>query len=343
MEFLTVWEVMEAIGSGIEVSETERAATLRLAEEVQQPPDAAAPSPFSGKTMGDLRNDVITGLARSFARAHKLSVSAAFLEHVLHHAEGSQPKLFDLRQTGLPRLNMSATGELREILFGVAKFEKRLVAALSSGKFRGFPRHGGAGGVGPSPDNWMSDPRDGDTLRQLLFFPAEIKPLLIQAGTPLGPMRDAFTGKVVEEFGPNPEPVDTLSGSNTGKGNAVLPINIPDLELVPMERTRSESAPDQGGQAKSGGSRTPRRFADEELDVLEQRHSSGEPWKKIAAELGMRKETLEGHLTAHRKRKAEASKQEAQASKQEGGNPYAQLVANNTIPRGAHGKRRPHG
>lgn len=336
MQFVTVWEVIESIGSQIEVSATERAETLRLSEEVAQVRDADAPSPMGRKTMGELRQDVISGLAQSFARAHKVSLSAALLEHVLHHAEGAQPKLFDLRQTGLPRLNVPAIGELSEVLFGMAKFEKRLIAELSCGKFRNFPRHGGPGGAGRSPDDWMSNASDGDTLRKLLFLPEEIQPLLIEAGIPLGAMRDVFTGDVVEGLGSKSPVGDALSGANTGTTRAVFPINIPDLELVPMERTRSESAPEQGDQPKAGGNRTPRRFTDEELDVLEQRHRRGEPWKKIAADLGMRKQTLEGHLTAHRKRKADASQQDPR-------NPFAQLVANNTLPRGAYGKRRPQG
>lgn len=198
MKFVTVLEVLESIASNLDVSEAERASSLRLGDEVVQFHDPAAPSPFNGKTMGNLREDVIAGLARSFARAYQLSRSAALLENALHHEETSQPRLFDLRQTGLPRLNTSAITELRPILFGVAKFEHRLVKALSNGKLRGFPSHGGPGATGVNPDDWKSNPNDDETVNNLFFIREDIQRLLRDSGILYRPMRDAFTGQVID-------------------------------------------------------------------------------------------------------------------------------------------------
>lgn len=290
MEFVTAWEVIGAMASKIEVSEVERASTLRLGEEVAKVQDPGAPSPFRGKTMGELRDEVITSLARSFARANQLSSSAARLEYVLHHADASHPKLFDLRQTGLPRLSMSAMADLRPALFRLSKFEDRLVAALSAGRFRDFPKHGGVGGVGLSADDWRLHPSDGETLRKLAFLPEEIQPLLIEAGIQLGDMQDAFTGGLV-------------------KAIRYEVVDFADLELAPwepVERASSESVPEHTSLTRPGRGRTPRRFTDEDLDILEQRHRNGEPWKKIAAELKMLDGSLERHITEHRKRKRKA-------------------------------------
>lgn len=199
MQFVTVREVMDAIGREFEVSETERAETLRLSEEVAPAPNPGAPSPFGGKTMGDLRQDVIAGLASAFARAFRISRSAAVLDNVLHHAHDSGPALFDLRQTGLPRENTSALrSELCPILIGAAKFETRLVAALEAGRFRNYPRHGGSHGIGMSPDDWTSHPNDSHTLRNVVFDAMELIPIVRAREIAIGEMRDAFTGEVVQ-------------------------------------------------------------------------------------------------------------------------------------------------
>lgn len=197
MRIVAAWDVIEAIGSKIEVSEAERASTLRLTEEVAQPREHLAPSPLGGKTMGELREEVVTGLARSFARATKISRSAALLHHVLHHAE-PPPLLLEWRQTGLPCVSTSISSELQAILIKTSQFEKRLITALSRGEFRGYPRHGGPTEVGASPDDWTSSPTDSETLRKVGFRAAEIKSLL--AELPHGPLHDAFSGQVILDF-----------------------------------------------------------------------------------------------------------------------------------------------
>lgn len=321
MVFVTVWDVMESIGSKIEFSASERASTLRLDEEVLQVGDPGLPGPFRA-TMGEQRLDLITYLGRSFGRAHQISSAAALLENVLHHAE-AQPKLFDMRQTGLPRLSTSAVDELRVVLFGAAQFEERLIKALGAGKFRNFPRHGGAQRIGFSQDDWKSHPRDHDIVHKLTFVAEEIQPLLREAGIPFGPMHDAFTGNVIErsEVGPVEGAVST-SRSGIGSTSDPTSVEVPALELLPIERVENPSSGNVTEQLRLETARggTPRRFTDEELAYFEQRNKNGEKWKTIAAELGMRERTLERQMTAHRKR-LEKAKEAAKVSV----NPYDQL------------------
>lgn len=198
MGCVTAWELIGSIGSQLQVSESERRETLRLEEEVLENRDASAPSLFRGTNLGDLREEVLTGLARSFARAHRISNSAAQLHYVLHHTEPT-PALYDLRLTGLPCLSPSVFSELQSVLVKTAQFEARLVAALSKGKFRNFPRHGGSSGIGMSPDDWTTRPSDPDTLRKIGFDAGEIVSTLRNAGIHPGPLHDAMTGDVLQE------------------------------------------------------------------------------------------------------------------------------------------------
>jgi hypothetical protein len=340
MELVTAWEVMEAIGSKIEASEAERALTLRLGEEVAQVQEAGAPSPFSGKTMGDLRDEVIIGLARSFAKAHRISHSAARLHYVLHHTETPRPELFDLRPTGLPCLSVSAFSELQSVLIGTAQFEKRLIAALSSGKFRNFPRHGGPDRISLSLDDWTSHPSDGDTLRKLVFRSEEILPLLWKAGISLGPLHDAFTGNRVELLAPEAEANIESVLDSSGAAEARPASELPQLELVPLEPSRrtSDSDPSEPLQRELNGGRTPRRFTDDELESFEQRHLNGAPWKDIAGGVPIRLGTLEGHMTAYRKKKREEQEREEQAL-QVPTNAFGQMASNVTRTKNQKSRR----
>lgn len=262
MVFVTVWDVMESIGSKIEFSAAERVSTLRLGEEVPQIGNPNIPGFFKGQSMGELRDEVITNLGRSFGRAHQISSAAALLENVLHHAD-VQPKLYDMRQTGLPRLSTSALAELRPVLFGAAQFERRLVVALGAGKFRNFPRHGGAGKVGLSPDDWVSHPSDVDTVRKLVFLADEIQALLHHAEIPFGRMHDAFTGEAIKNVGIE---AHSGGGSSSGFGTSTTrhspPKDAPVLELVPMERVEKAKSDAVTEQA-------PMKFEDLELAPIE--------------------------------------------------------------------------
>lgn len=315
MVLVTAWEVVRSIGSQINFSAAERVSTLRLQEEVPQIGPPGKQGLFKGQTMGELRDEVITGLGRSFGQAHQIALAAALLENILHHAK-VHPKLFDMRQTGLPRLSMPAIDELRPVLFGAAQFEKRLVSALCAGKFRNYPRHGQAQLIGLSLDDWTSHPSDHVTVRNLAFLPEEIQLLLSEADVPFGPMQNAFTGETIERFGVDVRTGNTLSSeSGIDITTDSPPLNAPALELVPMERSERASGDrvtEQPSLKLSGGNRTPRRFTNDQLDNFGRQNKDGKPWKMIAAELGMKPQTLEGHMTAHRKR-IEAEK-EAQAA-----------------------------
>jgi hypothetical protein len=199
MQYVRVWDLMGAIGSEMTVSANERAATLRLDDEVAQVGDPNAPSPLAGKTMGDLRQDVITGLSAAFARAYRISRSAAVIENFLHHTPNTTLAVYDLRQTGLPRLSTSARTELGTILVRAAQFEKRLVSALSAGAFRRYPRHGGPRSIGVSPDAWSSDPNDSHAVCNIVLDAAQIMPLLREAEFDVRSLREAFTAEPIQE------------------------------------------------------------------------------------------------------------------------------------------------
>lgn len=239
---VSAWEVLDSIGSSFDFSAAERATTLRLGDEVPPLQNPAAPSPLSGRTMGELRDEVVAGLAQSFARATKISRSAAVLHYVLHHVD-APPELFDMRLTGLPLLSDSAFAELQSVLAQTARFERRLIEALGKGKFRDFPRHGGPHGVGISPDDWTSSPSDPETLRNLAFRAAEIKALLVDV--PHGAMHDALTGQVIPDFLETPD----LSGSSDASA----------IELSEPPRQVQESdqavAPDRKQAAAKGKKR----------------------------------------------------------------------------------------
>lgn len=202
MEFVTVWELLQSIGSQLDASEAERVATFGLKDQVAAPRDPDSPGPFVGKTLGETRDEVVLGLGGAFVRAYKLSRAAAMLEHALHHAEEPRPKVFDLRQTRLPRLNPSALPELQEVLIKASQFEERLVAALEAGKLRNFPRHGrgSRNGVGFSVDDWKSRPTDADAVQKIVFLADEIRPLLREVLVPFGPLREAFTGEPIGAY-----------------------------------------------------------------------------------------------------------------------------------------------
>lgn len=201
MQFVTAWELVNAIGSQLEVSASERATTLRLADEVAQTSKADTPGVFRNQTMGELKHVVVMGLASAFEKAHRISRGAAILDSVLHHAGESTPSIFDLRQTGLPRLSETALSELLQTLIRAANFEKRLIDALESGAFRDYPLHGRSGNwVGLNPTDWTSHPSDMRTVTEIVFSADQVLSLFRREGVKFGRLHDAFTENPIADW-----------------------------------------------------------------------------------------------------------------------------------------------
>ena len=217
MQFVAVWDVVRAIASEIEISEDEVATNLRLAEEVPPVTNPDSPGAFKGRTRGEMREEVISGLAHSFASAYRISHAAALLDNVLLHAGDAAPMLYDFRQTGLPRASASALAELQPVLFGAAKFRERLVNALSAGKLRNFPLHSRPDGSRVEVNDWTSRPTDWEIVGKMAFSAAEISTALRRAEIPFGVLRDLGTGEVVEEVTVGDE---MMEGTNSQKQTA---------------------------------------------------------------------------------------------------------------------------
>ncbi len=62
MQYVSVWNVIQAMTINFEISEDERAESLRLHEDVIEVRNEGAPSPLKGVSMGEFRAQVVRNL-----------------------------------------------------------------------------------------------------------------------------------------------------------------------------------------------------------------------------------------------------------------------------------------